>query len=72
VVDLIDEFGCGYVYRGWRDLDALLNDRSRWPPLIEAARRAARAICHEAQAERIEAFYRTVRERRFGAAASRS
>lgn len=67
VVDLIEEYGCGYVYRGWRDLDALLNDRTRWPPLIAAARRAATALCHEAQAERIVDFYRALYARRFGA-----
>src|SRR5262249_32449028 len=44
VVDIIEEYGCGYVYRGWRDLDALLNDRARWPTLIAGARRAAAAL----------------------------
>ena len=68
VVDIIDEYGCGYVYRGWRDLDALLNDRARWPPLAAGARRAATQLCHEAQAERILAFYRVLHAAR-GAAA---
>jgi len=70
VVDIVEEYGCGYVYRGWRDLDQLLNDRARWPTLIAAARRAARALCHEAQAERIIAFYRALRAERFGAEGS--
>jgi hypothetical protein len=39
VVDIIEEYGCGYVYRGWRDLDELLDDRARWPTLIAGARR---------------------------------
>ncbi len=70
VVDIIEEYGCGYVYRGWRDLDALLNDRARWPPLIAAARRAATALCHESQAERILAFYGALHAERFGARCS--
>lgn len=64
VVDIIDEYGCGYVYRGWRDLEALLNDRTRWPPLVAGARRAAAALCHEAQAARILDFYRALHAER--------
>jgi hypothetical protein len=60
VVDIVEEYGCGYVYRGWHDLDALLNDRARWPALIAGACGAARALCHEAQAERISQFYRAL------------
>lgn len=67
VVDIIEEYGCGYVYRSWRDLDELLNDRARWPALIAGAQRAATALCHEAQAERIVDFYRALHAERFGA-----
>jgi hypothetical protein len=70
VVDIIEEYGCGYVYRSWRDLDELLNDRARWPALIASAQRAATALCHESQAERIVDFYRTLYAERFGAARS--
>jgi hypothetical protein len=69
VVDIIEEYGCGYVYRGWRDLDELLNDRARWPTLIAGAQRAATALCHESQAERVLDFYRRLHGERFGTGA---
>jgi hypothetical protein len=58
--ELIDEFGCGFVYRGWSELNELFRDRARWGPMREGAARAAEALCHEAQGPRVAAFYREV------------
>jgi hypothetical protein len=58
--EIIDEYGCGMIFRGWSDLNELFRDRDRWAPMREGAARAAKELCLEAQGPRVTAFYREV------------
>lgn len=60
IAGLVEEMGCGVVYRSWDDLNELFEDRTRWPALIASSQAAAKRLCQESQAEEVVAFYRTV------------
>ncbi len=59
-VEIIEEFGCGHVFRDWSELNQLFQEKHRWASMQEGARAAAKALCHEAQSEKVLDFYRSI------------